>query len=233
MIITINLHGTIGENTFASLKSQLDSSLRNKNVKGVILDINSGGGSASASELIYETVSHFNEKKPVFSLVTGTAASGAYMIACATRKIYSIHTGLIGSVGVISMSPDVSELLEKIGVKVNVLSMGKEKASMNPFQKSTEEDIMRQNKILSDIYDFFLTIVKERRHLSDEQASDVGNSGIYTAKEAMELNLIDSVDSYGKIIDSIKNELGETSDPVIMRRKVPFLLRFALKFLGQ
>ncbi|EQB69523.1 MAG: S49 family peptidase [Candidatus Thermoplasmatota archaeon] len=233
MIITINLRGTIGENTFAGIKSQLDASLRNKNVKGVILEINSGGGSASASELIYEAVSHLNENKPVFSVVTGTAASGAYMIACATRKIYSIHTGLIGSVGVISMSPDVSELLDKIGVKVNVLSKGREKASMNPFQKSTEEDLLRQNVILSEIYDFFMTIVKERRHLSDEQASEVGNSGIYAAKEAEKLSLIDQVDSYGKIIESIKNELGEKSDPVVMKRKIPFLLRFAMKFLGQ
>lgn len=233
MIITINLHGNIGENTFATLKPQLEASLRNKKIKGVILDINSGGGSASASELIYEAVSHFNESKPVFSMVTGTAGSGAYMIACATRKIYSIHTGLVGSVGVISMSPDVSELLGKIGVKVNVLSMGKEKASMNPFQKSTEEDLLRQNAILSEIYDFFLEIVKERRHLTEEQVVEVGNSGIYAAKEAEKLNLIDRVDSYRKIIESIKNDMGETSDPVTMRRKLPFLLRFAMKFLGQ
>ena len=103
----------------------------------------------------------------------------------------------------------------------------------DPFQKSTEEDLLRQNVILSEIYDFFMTIVKEKRHLNDEQASEVGNSGIYSAKEADKLNLIDQVDSYGKIIESIKNEMGEKSDPVVMKRKIPFLLRFAMKFLGQ
>ena len=233
MIITVNLHGNIGEEAQATIMPQLEKALKNKKIRGVIIDINSGGGSASASELIYDAVKRFGAKKPVISIITGVAASGAYMVACGSRKIYSINTGIIGSVGVISMSPDLTGLMDKIGVKVNVVGMGKDKALMNPFQKSTEDDILKQGEILAEAYNFFIGIVKEKRHLTEEQAIEIGSSGIYAARKAMELNLVDRVDSYGAIIEMAKNDIGDHSEPMAVRRKLPFLLRLAMKFLGQ
>ena len=233
MIYTILIHGNINERMQNYVSTQLEIAKRTSKVKGIILEINSGGGSASASEMIYDRIQRANRVKPVIAIVTGTAASGAYMIACGAKMIFSINTGIVGSVGVISMSPDLTGMIEKIGVKMNIVSLGEKKSSMNPFESPTEESLNEQKSMLKEVYDFFIKVVRENRHLSDEEIEEVGKSGVYTPLRARALHLIDEVDSYGVLIGKAKMVIGDQSDPVILQRKQPFLIKLIMNFLGR
>jgi protease-4 len=233
MIYRIIIHGNINNRMEQYVDFQLNIALRNRKVGLIILDINSGGGSASSSEMIYDSVLRADKLKPVVATVTGAAASGAYMIACACRKIYCIKTAILGSVGAISISPDVTELLKKIGVKVNVYSKGEKKGTMNPFVESSEKIDQEQRQLLDDIYEIFMDIVISRRHLSGLEIEEVGKSGVYTGKRALELHLTDFVMSYGEIIDQLRSTYQQAGDPVTMERKTPFIFRFISKFFSE
>jgi len=231
MLYGIKMHGNINEAMQEFMLKKIDMCEKNRKIRGIVLDVNSGGGSASASEMIYNRIKEFSKHKDVYSIITGAAASGAYMVISPSKKIYSIETAIVGSIGVYSIMPDFSGLMEKLGLKVRQTKMGKHKNANNPFEPPDEEASRGQEEIINGIYDIFIKIVRENRKLSDEQVKLISDSDIFIARRSLELGLIDSVRSYGDSIREIMKESNERREPFFETPRAPFIMRFLDRFI--
>jgi len=166
-------------------------------VKAVIIRIDTPGGEVAASDIIYHEILRFKEKtgKPVVGLMMGIAASGGYYIASACDVIMAHPSTLTGSIGVISVFPSVQDLMGKIGVKINVIKSGEAKDSGGPFRDMTEEDKKIFQGINDEYYQGFLGVISKNRKgkISPEELKEIADGRVYTAQQALRLNLIDEI----------------------------------------
>lgn len=227
----VNLYGNINERLRSEIIRQLSFFRTKKDTKAIILEINSGGGSASDSEILYDYVKNLKSVKPVVTLVSGMCASGAYMVACGTSEIYSINSSVIGSIGVISIIPDFSGLLEKLGIKIQETYMGEKKKYGLPLSPIDDEAKNERFEIINDFYNYFLDVVSKERKLSTTDIQQIGKSGIYSAIKAKNIGLVDEVGEYFSLIEKIKSKFNEKNDPYSIPQKIPFLMRLIGKFL--
>ena len=231
MIYGIKVHGTINATMQDFLIQKINMCEESKRVKAILLDVNSSGGSASASEMIYNRVREFSVRKPVFTIVTGMATSGAYMIISPSKKIFSIKTAVIGSIGVYSIMPDISGLLEKIGVRIRQERMGKYKNASNPFEAPDEEAEKSQKQIVKGIYEMFLNMVTENRKLEKDQVNIIRESDIFLAERAVEIGLVDRVATFEESVSEIMKTLGENRRPIFEIPKSPLFYRVLDRFV--
>ena len=189
--------------TVEEVVSRLRLAEKDKEVKAVIFEVNSPGGSMTASDMIYKEIVDFKEKTgaKVVALFTDLAASGGYYMSLAADRIIAHPTTITGSVGVILITPKVSGLMDKIGVAVDVSKSGSEKDMGSPFRPSTPEE----RKILQDLTDEmgrkFIDLVGRNRKIGAENLQKIATARIYSADEALKLGLIDSI---GYVPDSVK-----------------------------
>ncbi len=113
-----------GRSSFPDLVQVMDGIRTNRRIKAVIVEIDSPGGGASASELLYHSLKQVADEKPVVTYIRGTGASGAYYLSCAAHKIVALPTSLVGSIGVIYVRPMFGQLLSKLGIDVSVYKGG-------------------------------------------------------------------------------------------------------------
>jgi len=162
-----------------------------EDIKAVVLRINSGGGSAYASEQIWKAVSDLKEKKPVVVSMGGYAASGGYYIACNVNKIVAQPTTLTGSIGIFGMFPNMEGLTKKIGlnydkVKTNRLSdFGDVTRPMEEEEKAIFQNYINQG------YDLFITRCSEGRGIPKDSIDKIAQGRVWTGKQALELGLVD------------------------------------------
>lgn len=162
-------------------------------VKGVILDISSPGGSTVGGEAIYEAVLSLGKTKPVVTSVGTLAASAGYMIAAASDHIVARRSSIVGSIGVIFQYGQVTELLEKIGVEVNEIKSAPLKAEPSPFHETTPEAKAMIDRLVQDTYNWFVSIVAERRKFTDFKAKQLADGSIFTGSQGLENGLIDAI----------------------------------------
>lgn len=175
-------------------------------VKAVILDIDSPGGSAVASDRIYESIENFKKKSsiPVIALMGDTVASGGYYIASATDKIIANPSTLTGSIGVIASSYKISDFMEKLGIKQEVYKKGLYKDILSNTRETTDEEKAIIDRILEDAYNQFLTRVAMGRKMDMNQVQNVANGKIYSGKEAKEVGLVDALGNLDKAVEVSK-----------------------------
>lgn len=166
-------------------------------IKGVIIRLETPGGEANASDILYHEIRRFREKTriPVLALMMGVAASGGYYVASACDLIYA-HPGTItGSIGVISVFPSLEELLAKIGVKVNVIKSGALKDSGSALRDLTSEEKAVFQGITDEFYQKFLNAVLQGRRglLSLDELKRIADGRVYTAGQAKEFKLVDDI----------------------------------------
>ena len=125
VIARVDLTGTLNSRLARQYRDVFSYVENSNKVKALILTLNSGGGDAASSEMLMESVKKIKRNKPVFTVIEGVGASGAYWIASASTKIYAMSTSITGSIGVIGINPNVKELLNKIGIKMDIVKMGK------------------------------------------------------------------------------------------------------------
>ncbi len=178
----------------------------NDNVKAIVLRVDSPGGSVVGSNEIYEALLEL--EKPIVVSMGEMGASGGYYISCAADQIMVNPSTLTGSIGVIAQMPNVKELMDKIGVEVNVIKSGKLKDEGSPFRPMTEEEKAIWQEIIDEAYDQFVTIVAEGRDLPKDEVREIADGRIYTGLQAIELDL---ADEEGNLPDAIKlaAELGD------------------------
>jgi protease-4 len=162
-------------------------------VKGVIVSIDSTGGSTAGGEALYEGIRRLAAKKPTVATIATFGASAAYMTAIATDHIVARRSSITGSIGVLFQYPEVSDLLKNLGVKVEDIKSAPLKASPNPFEPTTEEARRVIQGVVDDTFNWFVDIVAERRGLARADALSLADGRIYTGQQAMAANLIDEI----------------------------------------
>jgi protease-4 len=162
-------------------------------VKGVIVAIDSTGGATAGGESLYEAIRKLAAAKPTVATVGTFGASAAYMAAIATDHIVARRTSITGSIGVIFQYPEISELLDKLGVNVEDIKSAPLKAEPNPFKPATEEAKAVIAGIVKDSFNWFVDIVAERRNLPRGLAVALADGRIYTGRQALGARLIDEI----------------------------------------
>lgn len=176
---------------------RLEKASEDRMVKGIILRLDTPGGEVTASDILYNEISRFKEKTgaPVVGLMMGLAASGGYYIASACDYIVAHPSTITGSIGVISIFPNLQDLFEKIGIKVNVIKSGEMKDSGSAFRDLTEEEKKIFQDIIDEYYMKFLDVVYQKRKnfLSLDELKKLADGRVYTSRQAYELKLIDEI----------------------------------------
>jgi len=190
-IAKVKIEGTITEDE--ELLARLERIRTSPRVKGVILSIDSPGGTTVGGESIYEAVRKLAADKPVVAEVGTLAASAGYMIASATDHIVARKTSIVGSIGVLIQYPDVSSLMDKLGIKLEEVKSSPLKAAPSPFKPTNDDERAMVRKLILDSYDWFVGIVAERRGMSHEQALALADGSIFTGRQALANHLIDAV----------------------------------------
>jgi protease-4 len=228
-IAMISIQGAIYGDVANDVYRQLKIIRKDKRIKGVIVRVNSPGGTISASDQIYKEISKFREEenKPVVAFMQGVAASGGYYTSVACDKIIAEPTTITGSIGVISWYLVVQELLEdKLGIMPVTIKSGLKKDWPSSFRKPQPEEIQyMQDKVITPALERFVEVIAEGREgiLSIEEIRELADGGIFGAKEALEEKLIDQVGYLDEAIELIKSLAGIEKAQVIQYQK-PFSL---------
>ncbi|MBI3923997.1 MAG: signal peptide peptidase SppA [Armatimonadetes bacterium] len=217
----------------SNLIHQLRALRRDKNVKALVLDIDSPGGGVTSSDIIYHELAAFKKEKniPVVALFGDVAASGGYYVAMSADHIVAHSTTVTGSIGVISQLYNVHELLDKVGVQVNTIksldSQGKEsfKDIGSPYRPMTPEERKLIQGLIDEMWQRFTEVVAEGRKgkLSQAQVQQLADGRVFTGPRAKELGLVDTI-GYRQDAYRIARDLAQASDAkVVQLQKVPGL----------
>jgi protease-4 len=167
--------------------------LEKSRAPAVIVHLNTPGGTTSGSEQLYDSLTRLREHKPVVIVVDGLAASGGYITAIAGDHIVAQETSLVGSIGVIFQYPNVGDLLEKLGIKVEEIKSSPLKAAPNGFEPTSPEARAAIAAIVSDSYAWFRNLVKTRRSLDDAALERVADGRVFTGRQGVSLKLVDEL----------------------------------------
>lgn len=162
-------------------------------VKGVLLRIDSPGGTTAGSEAVYEAVRKLSGKKPVVAVMDTVAASGGYITALAADHIVARGNTITGSIGVIFSFPEVSKLLDTVGITMEELKSGDMKAEPSPYRPVSEKARAVSMEMVNDGFQWFMGLVAERRQLPMERVRELSDGRVYTGRQALNVKLIDSI----------------------------------------
>lgn len=192
--------------TSENFKIKLDKALEINNLKGIVIRINSGGGSALESKKIYDMIMEL--KVPVYVSIGNIAASGGYYISSAADKIFIEKFGLTGSIGVVSMLPKYVGTLNKLNINVNHITRGKYLNISDPSVELTNEDRIAYMKRLEAVYNEFKNdILVKRTGLNPNSLENIAQGKVWLGLEAKELKLVDEIGGLYDTIDSLQNSL--------------------------
>lgn len=176
-------------------------------VRGIILRLDTPGGDATSSDILYREVLKFKKKTglPVVALMMSVAASGGYYVASACDAIVAHPTTITGSIGVISLFPDVEGLLSKVGVKVQVIKSGELKDAGSPFRNLSEREQRLFQEVIDELYERFLQVVHDQRKdlITLEEVRGMADGRVYTASQALKLKLIDEVGYFDEALTRV------------------------------
>jgi protease IV len=171
----------------------LDKVGKSSQVRAVILDVNSPGGTTTGGEAMYDAIRRLAEKKPVVAVCGTLATSAAYIVALATDRIFVYGNTITGSVGVIFQWADVSELMRTLGVKVEEIRSGPLKAVPNPFQPADEKARALGEEMVQEAKVWFVDLVAKRRKIEPSSVPGLTDGRVYSGRQAVELKLVDEI----------------------------------------
>lgn len=189
-IARVRLNGFVGDQT-ANLK--LFDQIAKSPAKAVIVEINSPGGTTSGGEALYDGLRKLSASKPTVAVIDGLGASAAYMAAIGTDHIVARRSSLVGSIGVLVQYPNVSKLLDIIGVSVESVKSSPLKAAPDGMTPTSPEARAALASVVNDTYAWFKDLVKDRRKYDDAGLAAVSDGRIFTGKQALDLKLIDEM----------------------------------------
>jgi protease-4 len=208
-IALVQLFGTLGTTQRSDEYVPLLEALRrSKMVRAVVLDIDSPGGEVTASTYLHLAVQKLAAEKPVIAFVRGTCASGAYLVSCAAQKIVALPYAIIGSIGVISAWPVVSELMEKLGVRMEVSKSADLKDQHAFWRPPTDEERQRAQALVDEFHQEFVTMVSQARGLQTPAVEALATGEVFWARRAQQLGLVDELGDQERAIE-LAMELGK------------------------
>ncbi len=230
-IAIIRLYGPIGGGARSADWVAVVKELgREKSVPAVVLDIDSPGGSAAASDYLYLALKRLADRKPLVAHVRGTGASGSYLAAMAARKIVVAPSSIVGSIGVISAGPRLPKLLDRLGVRVEEHRAGRLKGMGAPWRDETEEEGSREQKLVDAFYDRFVDRVAEGRGLERGRVVELATGEVWLGSEAVKLGLADATGDLDDAIESAAALAGVPAEASPVRLHRPMLARLADRF---
>jgi protease IV len=179
----------------------LDNLAKSRNTRAVIVHIDSPGGTTTGSEELHQALRRVAAQKPTVVVVDGLAASGGYMAAMAADHIIAQNSSLVGSIGVLFQFPNLTDLLTKVGVKVEEIKSSPLKAAPNGLEPTTPEARAAIEALVVDSYAWFKGIVQDRRKLEGEALDRVADGRVFTGRQAIELKLADEIGREQEAID--------------------------------
>jgi protease-4 len=226
-IVLVNIEGMIHSQQADNVYRQLDTARRDRNVKALIVRVNSPGGTISGSDRIYQEINRYREDtgQPVVAFMEGVAASGGYYASVACDKIVAEPTAVTGSIGVVMSYFVLQELLEnKLGIQPVFLAEGEKKDWPSSFRKPAQEELdYIQERLLTPAYERFVSIVEEGRAdtLSAEQVKKLADGSIYGAPRALAEKLIDQIGYLDDAITTVKT-LASVENAQVVEYRRPF-----------
>jgi serine protease SohB len=217
VVPVVRLSGVIGFSTplrpgltLASVAKPLDKAFAYPRACAVALLINSPGGSAVQSHLVFQRIRQLSaeKQKPVIAFVEDVAASGGYMIACAADEIVADPSSIVGSIGVIGASFGFAKLIDKLGVERRIYTSGVNKAMLDPFLPENPQHVARLKAIQEDIHASFIDLVKSRRGAKlSAPEPDLFTGEYWAAKKGVEYGLVDGI---GDMRSFLRERFGES-----------------------
>lgn len=210
----INVRGMIADEEPASadnIVGALRSAFEDSNTKGVVLRINSPGGSPVQSGYIYDEIRRLRGEYPdikVYAVITDLGASGAYYIASAADEVYADKSSLVGSIGVTAATFGFVETMDKLGVERRVYTSGEHKAFLDPFQPEKPEETKFWREVLATTHRQFIESVKQGRgdRLQVAGHPELFSGLIWSGEQALELGLIDGLGNTGSVARDVIGE---------------------------
>ncbi len=233
VVAVLRLAGPIGQIgalrtglSLARLAALIERAFGLMDLKAVALLVNSPGGSAVQSALIAKRIRDLATEKnvPVYAFVEDVAASGGYWLACAADEIYANANSIVGSIGVISASFGLNELIHRIGVERRVHTAGEKKMMLDPFQPEDPDDVERLRALQREIHRNFQDWVRERRGIRLRGLDgDLFSGEFWTGARATELGLVDGVDD---LRSHLRRRFGENVKLRLISVPTPWLRRW-------
>ena len=190
----------------ATLK--LIDQVRDSKAAAALIAIDSPGGSTEGAEVLYQEIRRLAEKKPVVAVVGTMAASGAYIAALAADRIFVRGNSIVGSIGVLVEFPNISGLMDKVGVKLEAIKSSPLKAAPNGLEPTSEEARAAMAAMVVDSFSWFKGLVKERRSLSDDELARVSDGRVFTGRQGLPLKLADAIGGEREAIQWLEREKG-------------------------
>lgn len=224
----INLSGVIqtgGEPTLfgttpsgsSAVIEQIREAAEDSSIKAVVLQINSPGGSAAASQAIYQEVLKLRDeaRKPVVVSMGDVCASGGYYVASAATTIMSLPATMTGSIGVIMESINWSGLAEKYGVKGETITSGKYKDIMSPFRAMRQDERQIMQEMVNEVYGQFVDDVAKARKMNKDKLRKLADGRVYTGSQAKKVGLVDELGSFHDAVKLAGKKGGIVGEPTV------------------
>jgi protease-4 len=223
----IDIQGVIADSEAANADNIIEGlrdAIKDEKTKGIILNINSPGGSPVQSAYVYSEIRRLKEKHsdiPIYAVVSDICASGGYYIAAAADKIYVSESSMIGSIGVLMNGFGFVNVMEKLGIDRRLLIAGKHKALMDPFSPMKQDETVHMQALLNEVHEQFITAVRTGRGDRLVETEDMFSGLVWTGAQGVKLGLADgfgSVDSVARDIIGTKNKLNFTPQEKLIEK---------------
>jgi protease IV len=228
----VELNGLIAPGNDASaenINSALQAAFKDKNTQGVVLRINSPGGSPVQSQTIYDEMRRLRKKYPdipLYAVVEDICASGGYFVAAGADRIYVSRSSIVGSIGVLMNGFGFTGLMEKIGVDRRLITAGENKGMLDPFSPVNPRDVAHVKEMVNDIHQQFIGVVREGRGTRLKETPDMFSGLIWTGQKSVDLGL---ADGFGTL-DSVARDVVKAEKIVDFSVKEGFAEKFARRF---
>lgn len=190
-IARIDISGVITDDQ--KMLDLIDAAADNASAKALVIRISSPGGTTYGGERIHKALLRAGKSKPVVADIHTLAASAGYMIAVSTDHIVAGESSIVGSIGVIFQYPQIRELLDKIGVRLEEIKSSPMKAEPSPFHDTSEEAKAMIRSMVLDSYDWFVDLVATQRQMDRAQVLTLADGSIFTGRQALKNGLVDAL----------------------------------------
>lgn len=198
----VKVQGTISSSR--KINDWIESLQENKKIKGVIVRVESPGGMVAPSQEIYQAVKRLAKEKPVVVSMGSVAASGGYYVACPAQEIVANPGTLTGSIGVKANFTNLQSLMEKIGIKNQIITSGKYKDAGSPSKPLTEEEKAYFQSLVDNLHQQFVSAVAQGRGMEIKAVEQIADGRAYTGKQAKDLGLVDTLGGFHTAINKLK-----------------------------
>jgi protease-4 len=228
----VELNGLIAPGNDASAENinmALQAAFKDRNTQGVVLRINSPGGSPVQSQTIYDEMKRLRKKYPeipLYVVVEDICASGGYFVAAGADRIYVTKSSIVGSIGVLMNGFGFTGLMDKLGIDRRLITAGENKGMLDPFSPVNPRDVEHAREMVNDIHQQFIAVVREGRGKRLKETPEMFTGLIWTGQKSVELGLADGLGT----LDSVARDVIKAEEIVDFSRKENIAEKFARRF---